>query len=491
MLVRLLFTFLYVHFLYICNAQVDLKIMEPKKMKSDLDNLLKYIDAHPDPYYKTSEEDFKELVQTVEKNITSEMDLIDFYKNLSSLTAAIKDGHSSLYMPEDWLKDKRKDYGAFPYEVYLTDDNKLYVIDSYSDENTIAKGAEIIAINGMPVEEFIESIDPYISYELISFRNNLISEKFELYLYLAFKDIRDLEITHKVIKEETTKVKSMPFGDWKKFKKDNREERETKIKRGHPYDFEIIQEGVGKLDIYSFSMFDLSDYTLFLSNTFKKIKNKNVHSLIIDVRGNYGGWPKVASELFHYLTETHFKTMARSSMKISHPYRRYFTDANPNLRSAHVIGKSRHILDLKSILKGEIGTYSNEDLFYNEEPKKMKYEFDGDSYLLTDRQSYSASSSFASTFQCYGMGYVIGEPTGGTKIFHANAFRKKLRKSNFGLLMASTKFYTACYTDLDQPVVPHIPVEPTLIDRVNDNDSVLRTALMVIRKVQAQKANQN
>jgi len=467
---------------------MELKMLSPKKMKKDLKTPLETIDAHPDPYTKISEKEFQAIIKNVEQNISKEIDEIEYYKNISKIIASISDGHSRVYMPKYWLKKVRKKNGAFPYEVYLTNDGELFVIKTYGDKQ-IALGAQILEINGMSVNSFVETVTPHISYETIPFRNDRISEGFEFMLYLVFKQVDQLSFKFKVTNESEVIVSTMPYKEWKKQKKDLREQREKKIARGEPYDFKILKPGIAKIDIFSFGTTNIDKYNYFLNETFKKIKKNKVHSLIIDVRGNYGGWPKIASELFHYIHEGHFKTMAKSSMKISYPYRSYYTDRNPKLRSANVIvNQRRHYINLEAVLRGELGTYIDEDVFFNEAPVTEIHEFRGDCYLLIDRKSYSASSSFASTFQCYSMGLLIGEPTGGTKIFSANAITKILPKSRLKVRMSTTKLFTACYNQENEPVIPNIEVVPTITDLVHNSDSQLNTALRLIKKIQLKKA---
>lgn len=66
---------------------------------------------------------------------------------------------------------------------------------------------------------------------------------------------------------------------------------------------------------------------------------------------------------------------------------------------------------------------------------------------------------------------IIGESTGGTKIFRANAMYKKLGKSKMILGISSTKLNTTCYLEEDDPVHPNLQVIPTVIDRIHKVDS--------------------
>ena len=453
-------------------------------MKKDLKILLETLEAHPDLYTKISEEEFKKVVKEVEGEIQGELDLIDNYKNISKLVALIGDGHSSVMMPRYWLEKVRKEHGVFPYEVFLSNEGELFVTKSYGAEQ-LPLGEQIIAINGMSIASFIEAVSPYLSFETIPFRNDLISESFEFLLYLVFKQADQLNFK---LKASEVQVSTMPYEKWKVQRKDLREEREKKISIGKPYDFKILEPGIAKIDVFSFGITDFDNYRLFLLKTFKTIRKEEVHSLIIDIRGNYGGWPKVASELFHYIHDGYFKTMAKSRMKISYPYRSYYSDMFPGIEFHNFRSQKRiHFVDVKKVVTGEIDTYVNESAFFNEPPVQEEYEFDGDCYVLIDRKSYSASSSFASTFQCYNMGLLVGEPTGGTKVFRANPMFKMLPKTGLGVRMSTTKFFTACYNEDQEPVQPNIEVLPSISDRVDGVDVQLNRTLKLIQEAEEKK----
>ncbi|MGB1243662.1 MAG: S41 family peptidase, partial [Chitinophagales bacterium] len=212
----------------------------------------------------------------------------------------------------------------------------------------------------------------------------------------------------------------------------------------------------------------------FLSKTFRHIKKDGIHSLIIDVRGNFGGWPKIASRLFHYISDSHFKTKARSRMKVSYTYRNNMLTRYPYLRTANIsFFQERHRLNMQAILKNPLDSYVDEEAFFNEPPNTENFEFDGDCYLLINRDSYSAASSFASTFQCYQMGIIVGEETGGTKIFRANAIYEKLIKSGLRVGMSTTKMFTACYNEEFEGVQPTIEYIPSIIEITSDIDAQL------------------
>ncbi len=454
----------------------------------DFEQFEELIEAHPDPYTHISEKEFKARLEAAKASLDQPHTLLEFYRKLASTLALIKDGHSSVYLPRFWMQGQRKDRGALPFEVHLTNSDELYVVKSYR-KSGIPKGAKIIAINGISVDSFIRKIDPYISYERKNFRNTIIDNRFEECLYLAFGISERTTMDYFTSDTFSTELQLIPYREWKSFQKNIQEEREIKIANGEPYAYKKLNKGVGMLNIYAFTAFDFDAYRIFLLKTFKKIKQDGIHSLIIDVRGNFGGNPKVASRLFHYISEGHFKTMGRSSMKVSSAYRTYWFDRYPALRVHQpTIPKHRHFVDIKAIIDNPIGSYTHEDKLYNEKPQTEEFEFTGDCYLMINRDSYSAASSFASTFQCYQMGTLIGEETGGTKIFRANAFGKELSKSDLRVYVSTTIRFTACYNQELEGVKPTVEFSPSILDICSGTDTQLLYTQRLIKKIRKKKA---
>lgn len=483
-------TVIFLVFAFCCcviNAQ-DEKTIKPKNLLKDFDELEKLIEAHPDPYTHISEALFWEKFNNVKATLDQPHTVLEFYKKVSSVVASIKDGHSSASLPPDWIEDMRKKKGAFPYEVYLTNQNELFLIKDYSEEG-VPIPSQILEINGISVDSFLMTIDPYVSYELINFRNTIIDEDFEKYLYLAFGYSDETIFTYLNVDTLTTSVKNMPFEKWKKLQKEDRKEREKKIAVGRPYSFEKITDGVGLIHIYAFQANSINKFEIFLTNTFDDIEKDSIHSLIIDIRGNFGGWPKIASLLFHYISDTYFKTMARSEMKVSEAYRSKVYENMPHLRgkNRNFINR-RHYIDIGAILHESVGNYSIEEQYFNEIPLTRNHEFKGDCYLMMNRDSYSAASSFAATFQCYQMGDIIGEVAGGTKIFRANAISERLNKSDIYARMSTTKLYTTCFSQELEGIVPNIPFVPTVLGLTSNMDTQLQYTLGVIKRKQRKKA---
>lgn len=477
----------FILFAFSINAQDD-KLYSIEKMKKDYELAISYVEAHPDPYTHISQEDFEAHTSFTLSSFTKPLSALDFFKKVASTIALIKDGHSSAVMPENWFQNKRKENGVFPYKCYLTTSDELYIIEKYNN-GPIPIRSKIETINGITVDSFINVINPYISYELKEFRNTKIDGGFGFYLYLAFGNYTSTKIQYFDTESKVVRVENMDYKEWKDYKKENKEEKEILLEKKRPYSYEKIAEGIGKLNIYAFKTSSIDAFDIWLFETFKEIEKEGVHSLIIDVRENFGGWPKISAQLFHYISETQFKTQARSSLKISQTYRNYLREKIPYLRNnTPFIFSNLHYIDMNSIMRNKIGSYVNQETFFNESPITRKYEFTGDCYLLTNRDSYSAASSFAATFQCYQMGLIVGVETGGTKIFRANSIYQLLPRTGVGVSISTVKDYNTCFNQEFQGVKPDIEFKPTILDLTSGLDMQLLYTQRVIKKIQKQRA---
>ncbi len=485
---KLTFYVLSLSLLHVLSAQE--RLLEPKQLKKDYAFLVDLIDAHPKPHRHITEKALKRLIDSTRQLMNNPMSALDFYRLTSPIYAALKDGHTSVSMPSGWLKKHRKTFGVFPYKIFINEEDQMYLIDNYSNDETIPMGSEVIKINGLSSAEFIHSVSKYISYEQEIFRNTIIESLIDFYLLLHFGQVTSLDIEYLSDKHRTHHIQYIPHENWRDELEETETLKEKRVAKGEPYAYEKIAHDAGLLRIYSFAISDQSKYDVFLRDMFRKIKNDSIQSLIIDVRGNTGGYPRVVSKLLHWISDGYFKTMAKSETKVSKAYKRYFQQMAPSLNfyQAQFV-RMPHTVDIKSLFSYENGTIFTEDAF-NEAPQEMYNEFTGDLYLLTDRRSYSASSSFAATFRCYQMGLIIGSETGGTKIFHANSMYETLKHSGLTCIMATVRDYTTCFLEEDEGIKPDLVAEPTVLDRVAKRDAALEYALMVIEKVKEMRAGE-
>jgi hypothetical protein len=460
-------------------------LIPPQKLLRDFERAVEIIEAHPSPYRLISEEQMQNKIDSARKQLDHPMDEIAFYKLISSVYASIRDGHSSVQFEQSWIKSYQKEHGVFPYSVFLSKDNELFLIQNYGPDSTIAPGARILALNDVPTEAFIQSVNPFISYELEGFRNAIISERFDIYLMLAFGKINNIRLTYSSDSMRSHTIEFIPYNVRKKLIDDEEERINNLIEKGEPYEYSLIADKVGRLNIHSFGL-NAGDFESFLDHVFRRIQKDDVHSLILDVRGNTGGYMFAVSDLVHRLTDKPFKITALSEMKVSKSFLEYFQTYVPaiNFRRGLITQHSYSIADL---FKHKPGEYIVEKGTYQEMARNIYHRFSGDLYLLIDGQSFSASASFAAVFRCYQLGLIVGSETGGTRVFHANNMFIQLPSTQLVCSMATTRVYTPCYNAETEGIKPDFEINPSIYHLVSGRDAPLEYCLHLIQKVQKLK----
>lgn len=473
-----------------CSFAQEEELIPVKKLNRDFKKFLLFMEAHPEPYRVIGEKHFNEIIDSTKKEIQKPLSVEDFYKCLTNIVSKIEDGHTSISMPQNWILEKRKKSGAFPYVVHLNNEGELFFIKSYSSANNIPLGSKIHSINKLSIEEIIKTIDPWVSYERTEFRNVAIERNFETYLRLIFGDISELEISYNNPELMSEQIELLEYKEYKNQIKDNRKDKEKKLLAGEPYEYTKLTENIGLISIYSFSVSDFDNFNYFVGKSFKKIEKDSIQSLILDVRGNFGGFPKCSSRIIHNMSEKYFKNMARSELKASLTFKDYLQRKLEILKYYNgFLRRGQHSLNINEVLGKPDNTMIIEDDFHNEPPLKYDHEFTGDLYLLTDRSSYSASSLFAATFKCYSLGLIIGEQTGGTKIFYGNPIGEALPHSAIYFNCATTKIFATCYNEHNEGITPDIEVGQSIFQRIKDYDNQLNYAVRIIKKINKESQN--
>lgn len=469
--------------LWLLNPAQESKLIPVSKLNRDFNDAIAIIEAHPMPYRKISEERFQTMVDSAATLLQEPMDVISFFKILSPLYASLRDGHTSVRIAHHWMLSYYKRTGVFPYTIFMDHDNAMYIIQNYGPDSTIDIGAKILALNGVPVGDFLKEIDRYISYEVTTFRNTSIVEEFDLYLLLAFGECNAVSITYHAEGIDTHTVQFIPYQIRKKAQDDEQIRINQLIEKGRPYEYSLLTEGIGLLKIHSFGIANRDKFRLFLDNVFRKIQKDNAGSLIIDVRGNTGGAMYGVADLLHRLTTKPFKVSAFTEMKVSNAFRNYFKDFAPSVNFYRVLPLSvRHSFSVAELYRHDIGEFIVEQDIYKEPTKNIAYRFAGDLVLLTDGRSYSAAAGLAATFRCFQLGIIVGSPTGGTRIFHANNMYKELHSTDLYCTMATTRIYTPCFSSEDESIVPDIEVHPTVFHFMSGRDAALDYAVHLLKK---------
>ena len=150
--------------------------------------------------------------------------------------------------------------------------------------------------------------------------------------------------------------------------------------------------------ISSFNYIDNEQFCSFVDRSFEEIYNNSTSSLIIDIRGNFGGCLFCAAHLLSYLADESF-------IYFEKPYGKYAELAEP-----------------VSI---------------------QEKRFTGNLFILIDGGCFSTSGQFCSLLKFHNIGRLIGSETGGAHICNASEKIIELKNTRLRVEVARGSFETA------------------------------------------------
>lgn len=394
-----------------CNDEIGFKtdILKekicPEILQSDLiqlyDNLKK---IHPDLYRYNSKSIIDAAYSRALKRCSTSLNLYNFSVVLMEFLSELKDSHTCVNL-YDFLWENLLKRNYLPFTVTSLD-NRFVITKSW--ENVLPVGAELISINGYPLNALyheaklfspMEGLSPQaqkeIALALIPPTTNLLmnrtSHKFTL---INNKDTASFS------------VKSPSFlSVW------------NEIGSGNKKNITMIRKkNQAVLTIHSFSINNVTKFRKELDNIFASLVNNPPTQLIIDLRNNTGGYILLQEYLMSFLVPKGTKYMSK------YIYKRSEYDRFSNLSAIQrwkFIRKAKNAPMNSTLAKeynffksplGSVDTILNEPTLKN---NKNKY-FSGKCALLVNGMTMSAAANFTTWFQSIHRGLVFGTQISGT-----------------------------------------------------------------------------
>jgi len=412
--------------------------------------------------------------------LSGPMTELDFYARLLPLIAEIKDGHTRLTLSagaSGWLDSQAV---HFPFELRFLGD-KAYVLRDLSPAPGAGEGAELVAIDGRPIKEILAALLPLIPADAgirtAKLRRLEQPALFGRLLALRFGRRESFRIRFRPprggeVREIT--VPGIAAGDLSRLLR----ERYPESAKPRPT-YELSFKGpAGVLTIRQFG--DDPDKTRprfpeFLTAAFLSIEEKKTPGLIIDLRGNGGGFDEYAKFLFaHVMDRPFLYYWALEAKKDRYELFRY-TDETPEAAAELARPLKRNARGWFDVLG-----HPNRGIQATRSPR-----FTGRVAVLIDGGSASATGETTSAFHYYKKAVFFGEECGAGYYGNTSGFMvtATLPASRIQVRVPLV-LYTMAVDGYpkDRGLVPDVPVEPTIEDILAGRDAVMERALAYLEK---------
>lgn len=452
------------------------------EQKEDFDAFKKAVlEVTAKPYLYTDSVDFAAELDKVESGISEGKTDLEWFQDLSGVMVKLGCGHSDISPSNRLWRNYFVTKSSLPFQVKLLN-RKLYAVSNHRNEakKKIRKGDEITHINGKSVPQLLEAM-----YNLktsdgfnTSGKDHFFKDFFSFYYYLSegHQDVFSLKVNKKNGVKENIKVnpvlpdisktkkrmKKNPYVNRPENGKGNKNWGNKRIKK---------KENYGYLKFPTFHYQKGKNYEEWLDGYFKNLKNKEVEYLIIDLRGNLGGYPQ--NYLLGYLNHEKGKTgyiEVTNSKKYSNGVR-FKKLEKSYLKFSFLKWRARreHQKRGRNLIRSE----------YVRTVKSPENIFEGKIIILTDGMSFSASAHLTTNLKDKRNAISIGKTTGGSyQQGNTGTLKYKLPQSNYRLCLNPIYFNNNPQNEVekDKGIVPDIYVKDPLKYR-KSNDPYLKAAL--------------
>jgi len=418
-------------------------IIEVPQLKSDFALFRRALEeAHPALYhYRTKRETDTEFARA-EAKLTRPMTILQFRNVLARVLAAIKDGHTGITRyPGDEISALLASAKQFPLALKF-DSTRAFVVLNQGLDERVKPGMEVLAINGQSLAKILQRILPHVPqggdiqtgqlhslgfargfHRLGSPGSTGFSDAYCLYIgnppsyRITLRD----PLTRKTLVVDLSGVTPAEAAINAEKNAVNRDVlagiRTLQIPGEQRTIRYLDAENTAILRTPHFSRSPLADALMggsfpdFLVKAFAELKSRGPKTLIIDMRGNTGGYDVYPGLLFSYLTSKEFRSDEPSYVKTFQPSFKQYT----NLPKIDPLTDA-YWGSAAGIWKPDPngGWLMTEKYPTVGVRKPSENHFEGTVYVLIDGGSFSAASSFCATTDFYKRATFIGEETGGT-----------------------------------------------------------------------------
>ena len=396
---------------------------------------------------------FQDQADSLISSVKAPLELYGAYGKMSQLCALAAEGHFELGQWSDLVHSPiREDLAPFaPFSVYVKG-QQLFIQGDYSKEGVMLPGDEIKSINGVPASDLIETLLNYIPSDgdIRTYAIRRLEENFPWFYYFYIEQAKRFDMAlFRPSTGETLDANLVPL-----LRKERIEIASTRYPKSTEPKMSAADR-VYELDIrdtYAILTLKSFDYRLvealdikakdLYEEIFKKLKEREVAHLIVDLRGNTGGRNEFGEDIAPFIMKPGLTKPAFL------------------MRSVSWKGKNKTL----------------------KMPRRHPMAFDGNLVVLVDGKTYSTGAVISRFCKELGDATVMGEETGTRYDGFVAGSKRYVTLKNTGL-----RFGIPCYHKFfpespkqilkNRGLIPDIIISADITDRIAKTDPILEAAI--------------
>jgi hypothetical protein len=456
--------------------------LTPDQARADFNYLKRKLDLlHPGMGYYTSQARMEQLYDSLFNRLTSNVNYLDFYHQVSPLVAALKDGHTNLNHRKNYIGKQTR---FLPFYIRPVGE-KYYISHNVSADTSLQRGTELLTINGRLVadlhRELMNADHSGSDGDNETGRRQWSLVQFADYYAAWFGSADSIRITYRLANDTLIRQTRLRCPTLSGFRTTIRRRYGVEINQPDNLSVRMVDTltHTAVLRVSSFMGLKKRDpfqwaFKRRLKEAFQKIEENHVENLIVDMQGNGGGIVLNSARLLQYWMPKPFRMMEREEMKKA-ARAELVTRWNP-LSALHFS------LQYKSNKSGGFASRSSRRRY---RPLKQDA-FHGNLYFLLNGASFSATTSVMAKTLDAGMGTFVGEASGSAYWgdFAGHFKTITLPNSRLQVRIPLKKLTHSVQGERANgfTIEPDFPATRSFDDLMSNRDYVLEQALQLIRQ---------
>ena len=397
---------------YCCkpHAQQQQQLLTVQQLQSDYDSLRNALEeAHSGLYRYSTKDEVNRIFDRYRSQLDHPMTTLQFASVITGLLPELRDGHLRLEL-DAVTTSKLANAKLFPLRVVTEGEKLIVLFNDTPDDHLIQPGMEITSINGHQPADLIKLFMSKISGDgfIETAKRKRAERSFGTLYWILIGADSIFNITAKDVAGKTLTAKLNGVLTTDRDKSSGANSVNSQIRKNidamqwakDNISLRLINKEVAALRIKSFSG---QNFYNEIDNTFRAIKDQQIKSLILDLRGNGGGVDNYGAYIVAQFMEKPFRYFDHIRMSSIDPsFTQLRQESIDNFRSGTIPDNSGGYL-LTTKLHEALG-----------EQAPGKNPFIGKLVVLEDGGTFSTAADVMALLRHLTNAIFVGEESGGS-----------------------------------------------------------------------------